>query len=126
MNAFARDAVAAVSRRERKERRDAPRDAEADGDLDDSSDDSEVPPPALGSLDVFDVESPVWTRFWSDDWNRTRGLETAACAELGIPRGRSVPNCCCCRVLLHVFDAAAAYNLFDVICVCLMFQDCCP
>ena len=82
LNAFARDAVAAVSRRERKERRDAPRDAEADGDLDDSSDDSEVPPPALGSLDVFDVESPVWTRFWSDDWNRTRGLETAACAEL--------------------------------------------
>ena len=68
LNAFAGDAVAAVSQRERDEKNGV--------EIGDAQ------PPALGSLDVFDVESPVWTRFWSKDWSKTPGLESAACAEL--------------------------------------------
>ena len=68
LNAFAGDAIAAIADRERDEKMGA--------------DVGGAPPPALGSLDVFDVESPVWTRFWSADWSKTKGMEVAACAEL--------------------------------------------
>ena len=68
LNAFAGDAIAAIADRERDEKKGA--------------DVGGAPPPALGSLDVFDVESPVWTRFWSADWGETAGMESAACAEL--------------------------------------------
>ena len=68
LNAFAGDAIAAIADRERDEKKGA--------------DVGGAPPPALGSLDVFDVESPVWTRFWSADWSKTKGMEVAACAEL--------------------------------------------
>ena len=68
LNAFARDAIAAVSDGERGKKTNA--------------DAGDAPPPVLGSLDVFDVESPVWTRFWSADWSKTKGMEVAACAEL--------------------------------------------
>jgi hypothetical protein len=68
LNAFARDAIAAVSDGERGKKTNA--------------DAGDAPPPVLGSLDVFDVESPVWTRFWSADWGETAGMESAACAEL--------------------------------------------
>ena len=68
LNAFAGDAIAAIADRERDEKTGA--------------DVGGAPSPALGSLDVFDVESPVWTRFWSADWSKTKGMEVAACAEL--------------------------------------------
>ena len=75
LNAFARDAIAAVSARETRERHRARR-----ATTDDDDDDDEPPP--LATLDVFDVESPVWTRFWSDEWGQSVLAETTACAEL--------------------------------------------
>lgn len=73
LNAFAADSIAAVADVETTETKN---DAE-------KTDTTKLDPARfLGSLDVFDVESPVWNRFWSDDWDRREGAERDACAEL--------------------------------------------
>jgi len=73
LNAFAFDSIAAVS--------DDDHSTETAENADTTSPKPD-PNRFLGSLDVFDTDSPVWNRFWSDDWDARQGAERAACAEL--------------------------------------------
>jgi hypothetical protein len=40
------------------------------------------PPRSLASLDIFDTDSSVWNRFWSDDYEGNDTAQDAACEEL--------------------------------------------
>jgi hypothetical protein len=74
MNAFAFDSIAAVSYDDH--------DSTETAETADTTSPKPDPNRFLGSLDVFDTDSPVWNRFWSDDWDARQGAERDACAEL--------------------------------------------
>ena len=68
VNTAAFDAIEAVSKHEKHETENP------------NENKQRLRPPFLGTLDLFDHDSPVWTRFWSDKWDGA--AEKRACGEL--------------------------------------------